>query len=150
MPILHSLLKLPRHHITNGETNQGLVIRETVRLTCLLLIALIHRTFSIPPDQAPLYYSLVTSFLKENKVNWFPFLDLKLWILIVAGVVSEGVERAWYTNELREVMGELGLNKTCKMMEVVKGVIWVEVPLAEGVTGFVEDLQRAIEVNGGM
>lgn len=75
---------------------------------------------------------------------------MKLWVLIVAGVVSEGVERAWYTNELREVMGELGLSKTCEMMEVVKGVIWVEVPLAEGVTGFVEDLQRAIEVNGGM
>lgn len=130
--------------------SQGLVIRETIRLTCLLLITFIHRKFSIPPDQAPLYYSRITSFLKESRVNWFPFLDLKLWILIITGGVSEGVERQWYVGEIREVMGEMGLNKTCEMMEVVKGIVWVDVPLEEGVRGLLKDLQTRIDVDGGV
>jgi hypothetical protein len=149
IPVLHTLLSIPRHLITHNETNQGLVIREAIRLTCLLLIALTHRKFSIPPDEAPHYYLLVTSLLRDNKVNWFPFLDLKLWALVVAGGVSEGAKREWYVGEIKGVMGELGLGKTCEMMEVVRGVVWVEVPLEEGVRGLVEDLQAAIGVEGG-
>jgi hypothetical protein len=150
IPILHTLLSLPHYPLAlaSVEENQGLVIREAIRLTCLLLIAQTHRTFSIPPDQVRFYHSRLTSLLTKNAINWFPFLDLKLWVLAISGSVSEGEGRKWYVEQIRGVMGELGLSKTCEMMEVVKGVIWIEVPLEEGAERLVEEIQASISVEG--
>jgi hypothetical protein len=154
MPVLHTLLSLPRYSLwlasDAAELNRGFVIREAIRLTCLVLIALTNRKFYIPPDQISFRYSLVTSLLTKNAVNWFPFLDLKLWVLVISGIVSEGEERSWYIAEISSVMEELGLSRTCEMMEVVRGIVWVEIPLEEEARRVVEDIQTSFDLGVGM
>lgn len=83
-------------------------------------------------------------------MNWFPFLDLKLWVLVISGLVSVGEERSWYIAEIRGVMVELGLSRTCEMMEVVRGIVWVEIPLEEGAKRLVEDIQTSFNFGGGL
>jgi hypothetical protein len=126
LPIFHKLLSLPRDHLDQQNAKPGTAIREVVRLTCIVLLSLMNRRFCITPDLVAMYKNQIPKLLINNPVDWSSLSNLRLWVLVIAGLVAEGKERAWLVGEVLKTMDQLGLNTWNEAFSVVKEIIWLD------------------------
>jgi hypothetical protein len=126
MPVFRQLLSLPRDLLDQLDLKSDIVIREVLRLTCILLLSLMNRRFAIIPDGVAMYKDRIPKLLANNPVDWSPFSNLHLWVLIIAGLVAVGAERAWLVGEISKSMDHLGLNTWNEAFSIAKEMIWVD------------------------
>jgi hypothetical protein len=126
MPMFQQLLSVPRYNLDEVNLEQGVVIREALRLTCIILLSMMNRKFCISPDGISMYRYRVMKLFINNPTDWFPFLNLRLWVLVIAGLVAEGKQRrTWHIREIVSTMAQLGLNSWNEVLLNVKGITWV-------------------------
>jgi hypothetical protein len=126
MPIMQRTLALTRADLTGPSSNRGHTIREVLRLTLLVFLGIVNRGFRNSPDGIAIYRDRVTQLLPSIVVTWSPFFELRLWILVVVGLVAEGEERVWCICEIVATMRQLGFSGWNEALSTDKGVIWVD------------------------
>jgi hypothetical protein len=126
MPILHQLLSLPRTDLGHLNHEPGIVIREAIRLACLIFLSIMKRRFHISPDGIELNRNRVMKLLQNYPVDWFTLLNLRLWVLVIAGLVADGRERAWYIDEISNTMKQIEVTTWKEALSIVRGIIWVD------------------------
>ena len=75
MPMFQQLLALPRANLDQLNLERGVVIREALRLTCVILLSIMNRSFCISPDGISMHRIRVMNLLINNPVDWFPTLQ---------------------------------------------------------------------------
>jgi len=125
-PVAHKLLSMSRFTV-RAEANvssSGLLIREILRLTCLLFIGLLKDLCRVFPTGVPENKLRLTRLLTEGAVDWSTFMDLRLWVLMVSALAEEG-ERRWYVSEIAWTMKYLGLTTWDDALKILKELIWI-------------------------
>jgi len=147
-PVLHRLLSLPRYpqRVFPSETvKPEAAMREAVRLALLCVFAMLRRRFFIGATVNDDYKNKLTSFLFHNQqLNWAPFLDLRLWVLVVAGIINDNNEIAfWNIAEIHSTMKKLQISGWDSVLTYVREFVWVDElmekassPLSEFVSSF--------------
>ncbi|KAF2672871.1 hypothetical protein BT63DRAFT_138760 [Microthyrium microscopicum] len=108
----------------------GSAIREALRLTSILFIAMIKKHHGVVPSGVPECKLRLSQFLTQVAVDWSSFMDLHLWVLMI-GALAEKNGRLWYVSEISATMREMGLIKWDDLLDVVKDIIWINEILDE-------------------
>jgi len=143
-PVAHEILSLTRYTIPAEQksSTQGIVLREVIRLSLLLVTGIMKRECGVYPDGIVQNSGRVSKLLKMYPMDWSAFMELRLWALVILALVEENDERAWCLTEIAWTMKELNLYLWYQALEVLKGIIWVE----EGMTSRSESLRQEIEL----
>jgi len=124
-------------------------MREAIRLACLVFFAFVKRQFRIRPDGIDHHKNKITTLLLQHPISWFPFLDLRLWVLVIEALAIDSDERVWHVAEILDTMQELGLTAWDEAFEVVKGIIWVDELFSSRANVIGKELERAMDQNRG-
>jgi hypothetical protein len=130
-PILYELISLPREDLDQLSSRPGNLIREAVRLACIVFLGIMNRRFRVSPDGIVTSWYQLVRILKNTTADWSLFLNLRLWVVVVAGLVAEGSEREWLIGETSNTMKQLELKSWAEALSIVKGIIWVDELLNE-------------------
>jgi hypothetical protein len=87
--------------------------------------------------------------LLQHPTSWFPFLDLRLWVLVIEALAIDSDERVWHVAEILDTMQELGLTAWDEAFEVVKGIIWVDELFSSRANVIGKELERAMDQKRG-
>jgi hypothetical protein len=142
MPIMQRTLALPRDDLARPNLKREFVIREALRLTLIVFLGIVNKRFRISPDGIAIYKNRVTDLLVNSPVAWSPFLDLRLWVLVVVGLVAEGQEKEWHIGEIVTMMRQLDLNTWSEALSTVKGIIWIDALMDEDANNLAEEIKK--------
>jgi hypothetical protein len=144
---LHHVLSVDRFDpASSNET--PLIVNETIRLALMVFLGDAATRLGVSGVPETRHRQKIREFLLRHPVNWSPFSDLHLWILVVCAVEQHHatVEWLWYLGEIKKLMLQLGLSDSSTVMNVVKRFIWIDdvavlgtEALAAGVDGLLED-----------
>ena len=124
LPVVHQVLSLERRcTIINNLTIPAETMRETLRLTILLLLGLVKRRFRIEPDCVPSYQERLLAILIHSPVDWTPVLTIYLWVLSISAAASIDPERMWIIAEISRITGNASWSD---VSATVKSFIWIE------------------------
>lgn len=125
-PILHDALSLRRVDLNQPHLLPEVVIQEAARLSCLIFLSSMNRKFRLSLDGVMIYRAEVMKLLIRHPVAWSFFLDLRLWVLVIGGLVAEHELRAWHIDEISSTMEQLGLTSWNAAHSIIKRILWVE------------------------
>ena len=148
-PIVYEALSLPRRALNQPDSEPEIVVSEAVRLTCLILLSSMSKKFGMgaSADTVSVYQKKAVNLLVEFPIDWFSFLELRLWILVIGGLFTEGEMRTWYISEISSTMDRLGLDTWEATHSIVKGMIWVDDLLDNDATKFGNVIEQFIRQN---
>jgi hypothetical protein len=126
--VVHQLLSLQRHNeaMEAGIFSRQIVMREAMRRACIILFALLRDKFSVHPSGISQHKTSVKELLVQYPDDWSPFLELRLWVLMIGGRAFEDNEASWYREEIRGTMVQMGMDAWDEGVEVVKSILWME------------------------
>ena len=129
-PVLHRLMSLPRYPegvFPSGTVRPEVAMREAVRLALVYVFAMLRRRFSIGATANYGYKNKLTNFLFHKQLNWAPFLDLRLWVLVIAGIVDDNDETSfWNIAEIHSTMKKLNISGWDSVLTYVREFVWVD------------------------
>jgi hypothetical protein len=131
-PLLQQLLSLSRNNLVQLNLEPGIVIREVLRLTCILFLGIISGRFHGSLDGNARYVNGVMKLLMKTALDWSPLLKLHLWVLVITAMAAEGRERIWLIGKIFITMKQLNLNTWIGVLSIVKDIIWVDEVLDDG------------------
>ena len=125
--VVHQLLLLQRHTeaMEKGRSSPPLVMREAMRRALIILFGLLRTKFSVHPSGIPQHRSRVKDLLVQCPVDWSAFLELRLWVLLTAGLAADDDESLWYINEIKCIMVEMRISRWDDVVEVVRSILWM-------------------------
>ncbi|OCL09727.1 hypothetical protein AOQ84DRAFT_353898 [Glonium stellatum] len=126
-PVTHQLLLLPHLDLperTESTFDQGIFIREIIRLASMVFLGLLRRQFDTQPDGIPKYGRQLTHLLKTYSFNCYPFTNLYLWALIISTVIGE--DRGALVARIVEVMSDIGVVDWDNALAMIKEIAWVD------------------------
>lgn len=127
-PCIHFLLSMTRLP-NDGEESMitpGSIIRELVRLTCLLLVSGLRRKFSLPAtertslqDRFTFFIALFGQHIPDN------YQDLKIWALYTAMILQEPEHRQAFADLLGTNMPPVSVSVP-EQLGIAREIIWIE------------------------
>ena len=126
--VVHQLLSLQRHTeaMEKGMSSPQLVMREAMRQACMVLFGLLRDKFSVCPSGISQHRNRVKQLLVQRLIDWSDFLELRLWVLLTAGLAAEDDETSWYIDEIKGTIVQMGLSGWNDGVEVVRSILWME------------------------
>ena len=126
--IQHILMSLPK----GDELEYGQIISvclyESIRYTAIIYSAAV--TFPLPPSTGifRIATTRLQNILDESKYDpcWQLCPDVLLWILVLGGIASSGIERAWFVQNLAAVSTALNLSDWDQVTEKLENYLWLE------------------------
>jgi hypothetical protein len=102
-------------------------MEEVCRLGTLLFLSPFWRLLG----QSPVWTAAISRNLLlvriKNRAEWNELKPLLVWVLYFAAIETPDLaERGMYVSMLAAVMADMELHKWDEVMQVVKGVLWVE------------------------
>jgi hypothetical protein len=114
--------------LENSITLPQLVMREAMRRACITLFGLLRDKFSVHPSGISQHRNRVKELLVQYSIDWSSFLELRLWVLLTAGLASEDDEIPWYMDEIKGTMVQMRISGWNDGVEVVRSILWMETP----------------------
>jgi hypothetical protein len=123
-PAMYRLLAIrPLLHSNNSEQ----VMEEVCRLGTLLFLSPFWRLLGLSPVRTAVISRNLLLVLTENRVDWNELRPLLVWVLYFAAIETKDLaERGQYVSMLAAVMAAMQLQEWDEIMQIVKGVLWVE------------------------
>lgn len=59
-------------------------------------------------------------------MDWSGIEELRLWILVVAGIDELGEDRAYLTDQIREASAGMGLESWSDIVQSISEIAWVD------------------------
>jgi hypothetical protein len=123
-PAMYRLLTI--RPLLHGDSPER-VIEEVCRLGTLLFLSPFWRLLGLSPVRTAAISRNLLLILANNNVDWYELRPLLVWVLYFATIeTKELVERGQYVSMLAAVMRSMQLQEWTEVMQVVKGVLWVE------------------------
>ena len=126
-PVAHQLLMLPRFdppEQIETELDQGLFIREIVRLASVIFLGLLKRQFHTQPDGISKHGRRLAQLLTAYSFDWYSFTNIRLWALIISTIVEE--DRGALVAHIVGVMSDTGIVDWHGALLVIKDIAWVD------------------------
>ena len=126
-PVAHQLLMLPRLGLPEQietELDQGLVIREIVRLTSMVFLGLLKRQFHTQPDGISKHGRRLARLLTAYSFDWYSFTNIRLWALIISTIVEQ--DRGVLVAQIVGVMSDTGIVDWHDALLMIKDIAWVD------------------------
>ena len=124
-PVLYQVLSLPRLQVRQLNLVPGAVIREAVRLACLIFLGSVNSRFYVSLGGVVPYKAEMMKLLARYAVPWPSLLALRLWVLVIGGMLTEEEVRVWHVREISQTMHQLGLEGWMDAYAVIKETLWV-------------------------
>ena len=123
-PTMYRLLAIRPLQLGNDREN---VLEEVCRLGTLLFLAPFWRTLG----QSPVWTAAISRNLQlvllQYKTEWNELKPLLIWTLYFAAIeTSDLAERSQFVFMLAIVMSGMQLQQWGELLEIVKGVLWVD------------------------
>jgi hypothetical protein len=147
LPVLYEVLSLPRADLSQTHLAPEIVIREAVQLACLTLLSSINRRFKVSLNATMIYNAKVMELLTRYRVAWSPFLNLRLWVLVMGGLVAEDEVRAWHIGEISSTLGQLGIGNWKTAHSIVKEILWIDDLLDDEAQQFGHEVDQYVRQN---
>jgi len=123
-PILHQLLALRPLRKSSQREN---LMEEVCRLGTLLFLAPLWRTLGQSPVWTAAISRNLLFVLARNDVEWHELNPLLVWVLYFAAIETNNhAERSHFAFMLSVRMRDGHLKYWDDMMQIIKGVLWVE------------------------
>jgi hypothetical protein len=125
---LHTILSLERRDVTLNSQRE-LVMMETIRLALIVFQGNYKIRLGLPRGgEVHLYRSRIRSLMMQHRLDWSPFLDLQLWILVVCVVMQPNNrgEGVWFVDEIVSVMADMRMRTWNSVMNVIRGLMWID------------------------
>jgi hypothetical protein len=108
------------------------VMEEVCRLGTLLFLSPFWRLLGLSPVRTAAISRNLLLILTTNRAEWNELKPLLIWVLYFAAIETKDPgERSQYVSMLAIVMTGMQLQEWDEMMQVVKGVLWVEMVFAD-------------------
>jgi hypothetical protein len=142
-PVTHHLLSVARPSlVVNSDANVDLV-RELVRLTCLMLLSRLKSRFSLnfldmPPLQAKFRCAVA-------QISGNPDHELEgliLWALLTAALLQTKESRKYLLSHILISSLNKGFSSTLVTLEFVKELLWIDSIENEEKATLVEELEQ--------
>lgn len=128
-PCLHLLLRMPRFWEENqgDEGREFLVVRELVRMVCLLLMTALKELFGMVSGERFSLESKLANFLKDNiQYVTNTYADLRTWIAITAAALQQTSAGAADMLRLRSA-GEPTIQPLQDSIAIAREMIWIDI-----------------------
>lgn len=123
-PIAHRLLSIPS---TVAVDNPQSPLGEAFRLAALCFVIAIKRRCNSYPGSMPQHAAVILKALKDIRAATPEFLTLRLWILVLCGVVtSDWAQRQAVISAIIDVMLNASLESWDAVMAHVKVLPWID------------------------
>lgn len=97
-----------------------------MRQACIILFGILRDEFSVHPSGMSRHRNRVKELFNQHPVSWAGFLELRLWVLLAAGLAADYHEAFWYIDEIRDTMVEMRISEWKEALEVARGILWME------------------------
>lgn len=142
-PVAHRLLTAS---YAEDAVHPRLRIREASRLAALLTIVYLKMKCSSYPAQLPAWYATqILAAMNDEQMSLPEFAPLKLWMLLICGIVSSGDQRLAVTSIMVDSIRTLMLSSWVEAMDQIKLMPWMDSLL--GIAGgyFGQEVTAALE-----
>lgn len=127
-PCAHFLLSIPRlpDHSDLSPVSEGLIIREMVRLVCLMLISGLRHLFGLPAVERVVLHNRFAKFVvRHGRSVSNDNLDLKVWAFVTAIFLQKQKSCQIYTELLLANIIPLGLSKP-SLLSIARDTLWID------------------------
>ncbi|CAI6303832.1 unnamed protein product [Periconia digitata] len=132
--------------LTRGTERED-VIEEVCRLGAMLFLAPIWRWLGATPVWTSCISQNLLMVLSNNMVEWGDLKCLLLWTLYFAALeAQEAREKSQFTFMLAVLMNGSYMEDWSELMEIVKGVLWVEQVFANSDDSIRDDVLRILHM----
>lgn len=126
-PATHHLLSSGRIVDSDAATADCLIVAESARLACLILISGLKRRFSLnASDMGPLQAKYASVVARDVGELDGPLAHLSLWALVSAALLLSNDMRMHLLPRIRAVMKSQGLPDSRAAFESAKEIIWMD------------------------
>jgi hypothetical protein len=123
-PAIYGLLAIRPLLYGNGPQQ---LMEEVCRLGTLLFLAPLWRLLRMSPVWTAAIARNLLLVLTQNRVEWNELKPILVWVLYFALIETKvQAERSQYSSMLAALVISMQLYEWDKIMEVVKGILWVE------------------------
>ncbi|KPM35708.1 hypothetical protein AK830_g10862 [Neonectria ditissima] len=143
-PCIHFLLSIPRLSNSLDTTNisEDLIAREIVRLVCLVIMSTLKESFAFFASERVALQAKVSRFVPQNaKRLGEKYFELRIWALVTAALLQQRDERGVYIQELRREMRALGVSTPHELLEIARGIIWIDILMSPCADELMEDMK---------
>jgi hypothetical protein len=109
-----------------GISSPQLVIREAIRRACIILFGLLRDKFAVHPSGISQHRNRVKELLVQRPIDWSAFLELRLWVLLTAGLAAEDAETSWYIDEIKGTIVQMRISGWNDGVAAVRSILWME------------------------
>lgn len=126
--VVHQLLSLQRYPeaMEKAKCSPQLIMREAMRLACMVLFGLLREKFSVQPSGFSKQRDRLKEFLIQHRTGQSDFLELHLWVLLIAVLAAKDHETSWYIDEIKSTMAQMGISEWNDGVEVARNILWMD------------------------
>ncbi|KAJ5364716.1 uncharacterized protein N7496_010429 [Penicillium cataractarum] len=128
-PCIHFLLSMPRppSDFMNISDSEDLVVREVVRLTCLLLMSKLKESFAFPPNEQELLHArLADFFTKHVEILGKKYIELKVWALVTLALLRYHDGKDVYVQQMNREMLAMNKMTPSEFIDIARDIIWID------------------------
>ncbi|KAI0486137.1 hypothetical protein F4859DRAFT_469130 [Xylaria cf. heliscus] len=152
-PAFHEVLALEGRMLPSDPADpgySGTAAREAFRRSSLIFLAALKAEFGGTTFELGRHLDDFREISRIPHVNWAVVPELNLWAHTIAALQQESDRRGWHVAAVVGIMESTGMTSGQQALDVVRGIIWVEVLFANKVDALsreIDDLlaSRAIQ-----
>ncbi|KAH8887808.1 hypothetical protein GQ53DRAFT_843926 [Thozetella sp. PMI_491] len=146
-PAAHFVLSMTRlstqSDLTEENSYPGMLTREMVRLTLLVLLARLKEGFSLLADEMNLYMKHFLAFLPlMSRLHTTP--ALRIWSNMVIACSRKGPTQKQQMVEITRAMKEANITTSLEAAEVARSILWIDVLLDPGFERVCHEIEQHI------
>ncbi|KAJ3559940.1 hypothetical protein NPX13_g9472 [Xylaria arbuscula] len=129
LPALHAVLSLKGRALPNDPlepTYSGVAAREAFRRSLLIFLASLKAKFGVGKVELNRHLRDFREISKIPHVDWSVIPELNLWAHTIAALETGSGQRSRHVSVIVGIMYGAGFTSSQQVLDVVRGVIWVE------------------------
>ncbi|KAI0193420.1 hypothetical protein EV127DRAFT_424982 [Xylaria flabelliformis] len=145
-PALHEILSLEGRALPNDPLDpgySGIAAREAFRRSSLIFLAALKAKFGGMAFELGRHLDDFREISKIPYVNWVVIPELNLWAHTIAALEQESDQRSWHVSAIVSIMKSAAFTSSQQVLDIVRGIIWVEVLFADKVEALCHEIDSA-------
>ncbi|KAI1203851.1 hypothetical protein F5X97DRAFT_282221 [Nemania serpens] len=128
-PALHEVLSLEGRALPDDPAHpdySGTAAREAFRRGLLIFLASLKAKFGAVTFELGRHLQDFRQISQIPHVDWTVVPELNIWAHTIAALAEQSDQRGWHISAIFSIMESAGLTSSHQVLDIVRGVIWVE------------------------
>ncbi|KAI0460122.1 hypothetical protein F5B21DRAFT_453334 [Xylaria acuta] len=146
-PALHEVLSLGGRALPSEPSDpgySGTAAREAFRRSSLIFLAALKAKFGGTAFELGRHLDDFRAISRIPHVDWAVVPELNLWAHAIAALEQGSDQRGWHVSAIVSIMESAGFTSSQQALDVVRGVIWVEVLFADKVEALCHEIDSLV------